>query len=304
LITDSKIESIKETVFEGEEVSDGVAVRQGVAIDGQKDLSVATEEEINDYTKLIALALLITALETGDRKEVEAVMDWSLISYNLTRSVVRDTMVNSATESWIHRHYLLDSEFLFNQNAKALDTLISQIVNRRIITYNGQERKRLSVILRESKKQGWSLSKVASEIRIGSGLNSRQQKALFNLQNGMIEKGLTAAEIKKASNQYIKNAIDYRIQLTAQYEATTAVNEGHLQLWDQLVKDKQISSESEKEWQAILDKKTGVPDKALNGQRVKLSEKFIDPTLTHPPIARPPLRGNCRCDLELIPKGV
>ncbi len=305
MISDKRIDQIKTDVYGSDDIPDDIAARYAVYIDSGKALKSSTEEEFGAFQKGLVLALLLTAIEKKDRTELKSLLDWSLINYDKSRDFTRKGLVNSALESWERRDYLKGSGFVFNPNSKKIDTALSKITRQRISTFNTQEHKRISVIMREARKQSWTDDMVAREIKRGAGLNSVQQKALYNLQRGMMTtEGMTKELFRKRSDEYIQKALNYRATLTAKWEAATVMNTGHALLWDQLVDEKLISEESEKEWVAILDHVTGVPDKAMHRQKVPISAKFVDPTLTYAPIDRPPLRGNCRCDMRLIPKGV
>lgn len=304
MITDKRIQDVKENVFEDETIPDDVTALNIISSDGAAELKPETEKEMSAFRKTLVLAAIAAAIQKKDRKEILTLTDWALIGYDQSRTVNRARMVEAAAESWRLRDLLKDKTFTFNPNAKSVDTAINDIIAERIFAFNKQESKRLSVILREAKKQNWTVNKIAEQIKTNAGLNSQQQQTLYNLQNKLFKDGLTQTQIDKKSSEYRKRALNYRAELTARYEAASAVNEGQLQLWKQLVDEEIIEDDSEKEWYAILDNVTGTPDRAMNGQRVKINEKFIDPTLTHAPIMRPPLRGNCRCTIHLRPKGV
>jgi len=304
VISNKRLQHIKENVFEDETIPDDVTMLHAVSEDAEAELKPETEKEMSTFKKGLIVAAIAAAIRKKDRKEILSLSDWALISYDQTRAIDRAKMVEAASESWRLRTSLKEKTFTFNPNAKGVDTALNKIIAERVLAYNKQESKRLSVILREAKKQSWGPNRIAEQIKAGAGLNSRQQQTLYNLQARLSKEGLTKSQIEKKTSEYQKKALSYRATLTARYEAASAVNEGQAQLWNQLVDDSIILDTSEKEWWAILDNLTGTPDRAMNGQRVPINDKFVDPTLTHAPLMRPPLRGNCRCTMRLIPKEV
>ena len=304
VLTKKRIDNTRESVFEGSDASDVVVATHLVSEDTIKDLGPAVSEEMDSFKAGLILLLLSTAISNKDKNALIELTDWALISYENTRAINRTALVNSAKESWIHRKYLPNSSFVFDQNSAKIDRSLARITRDRIAAYNRQEKKRLSVIMAEGKKQGWNSSKLALEIKRGAGLNSVQQKALYNIENGMRAKEMAPSAIKKKTDAYISKARAYRKDLSARWDAESAVNEGQLQLWNQVAEEEDLKGEPEKGWFAILDNVTGKADRAMDGQWVPLKDKFIDPTLTYAPVNRPPLRGNCRCGMDFRIKEV
>jgi len=299
--TPKQIARVREEKFSDEEMAtDGVVVRHIIAEETIVELSPIVSQESKQFKKSISITALVLALTEKDKDKLLYLTDWSLVNYDVSRGIERSRMVASAVESWKVRHFLPDSSFRFDINDKAIDKALSDIIQKRIRTYNQQERKRLSVILTEGNRNLWSSERIAAEIKRGAGLNAVQQKALFNRQKSLAAEGLSKAAILKQTDEYIETAKVYREEVTAKWESESVVNAGILILGYQLFKDKETEGEPSKQWISILDQVTGNADRALHGQVVLLSENFVDPTLTYPPTMRPPLRGNCRCSVDLI----
>lgn len=302
MVTENRIEREKSTTFEGRNASDSTVVRHILHDDTAKDLKPEVAKEINSYKRAISVKELSETIDSGDRGEVSNLINWNNIGYDGTRTINRAGLVAAGLAGWKFRDYLPEANFIFNQNSPQIDRALAKISRDRISAYNRQERKRLNLIISEGKRLGWSSNRIADEFKLSAGINSVQQRALYNLQKGLLAENVSPGAIKKQSSEYIARARNYRNTVTAEWLAASVVNEGQLQLWDQLEREEFVSSDTfGKEWEAILDDVTGTPDRAMNGQIVRLDQNFVDPTLTHAPLPRPPLRSNCRCGIKLSP---
>lgn len=295
---------LKEVFNNSEEASEDLIARYALTDLSVDVLSDVNESDFTTFKKSITIAALALALSEKDRKSVVAEADWALVDYGDYRNVLRKTAVKSAVDSWKYRDYLLGEDFTFNPNDKAIDRTVSNIASAKIKAYNSQEQKRISIVVREGRKHAWTPERTAAEIKRGAGLNSVQQKTLFNVQTGLVKEGFSKQQIGAKTSEYIDKAKSYRADMTARWDSVSAVNEGHSILWAQLVGVGLISENSRKEWVAILDQRTGESDAAMHGQVVKITDNFRDPLMVYPPLMRPPLRSNCRCDMRLVPKWI
>lgn len=300
MISSTRILQIKQDIFKDASVSDESAALEGVREDLTSSLRPDIFKEITTYKRGLIISSIADAIADDDRAELLKLTNWSHVNYDLSRATNRYGLVSASMNSWDNRTYLDASTFKFDQNSKNIDKFITALILQRILAFNIQEKKRISEIFRQGKSLLWSPNQIADQIKLTAGLNSVQQRTLFNIQKGLRAEGISAGVIAKRTDAYIAKAITYRTVLTSEWEASSSVNEGQLQLWNQLYEEDLLRDETRKEWLAILDNLTGTADRAMSGQIVPLNANFVDPTLTYAPLPRPPLRGNCRCTIQLI----
>jgi len=296
----SSIDTVRDSTFGGNpEATDSIISRHIIAVETEKELVEIVEAEHSRYKSYLTIPLLLLAIRSG-KKDLIATTDWSKIDYDASRVLEREAMVRSAVETASLTKFIADSGFNLNINDKKFDSSLSKLMQTRIKSYNHQETKRISTIMSEAKRRQWTDERIALEIKRGAGLNSIQQKSILNMQRKMAEDGIPVYKIAENIDSYIESAKKYRAELTAKWESQSIVNEATLLVGALYLASTFGSEKVGKEWSAILDMKTGSSDRAMNGQIVGLNELFVDPLLTYSPLMRPPLRGNCRCTIELV----
>lgn len=118
--------------------------------------------------------------------------------------------------------------------------------------------------------------------KFGVGVNeTTQEKLSKSLAEGIIE-GEGISDLTNRVNAVYKEYPDYRSELIARTETTTANNEGFIEGY------KQSGVATHKEWVAVLDDRTRPEHVKLNGNIIKLDKAFANGL-------QYPQEPNCRC---------
>ena len=125
------------------------------------------------------------------------------------------------------------------------------------------------------------------------GLTERQSLAVDNLRMNLLEQEVHPKIIDKNVNQYADRLLNYRADMISRTETLRAANEGTMGLWDQLVEQGVIDSQTaQKKFIVTPDDKLCDFCADYDGVTVGLDEEFDD--------GDPPLHPNCRCCVGLV----
>ena len=262
-------------------------------------LRVDFSDAINQMESELSEAGLKTAIATGKTSAVAKQVKWKGELFASADDNLRGAIRESAENS---ERFLptVSADPIYNQKAKPVDAWVNHYAKQRLQQMDSQTRKVVKDVLKQKANEGLTTAQTAKKLRERIGLNSIQAQAMNNLEKGLIKKGKTEKQIEKVKNQYKARAIKHRAKMIANTEAIDAVNFGQLELWQQAREQGLIDNKvARKNWLVTPDDKLCPYCRAMDGQKRKLDEKFVDPSGTFEPVYTPTLHPFCRCSMYL-----
>jgi hypothetical protein len=129
--------------------------------------------------------------------------------------------------------------------------------------------------LAEMVRSGMSVEKTAKLFRDQIGLTPNLSKAVANYRAELEAKGMAAERIERLVERKTRQLLAYRGRLIARTEAQDAATFGQNEAWKQAAEEGLIDIGTfEREWVTTSNPCPEVCD-GMNGQRVKLGEKFL-----------------------------
>jgi SPP1 gp7 family putative phage head morphogenesis protein len=141
-------------------------------------------------------------------------------------------------------------------------------------------------------REGDASGSAARAIRSMVGLNKRQARAVQAYREELIASGASPDQVAAKVDRYAEKKLRERARAIARTETLAALNEGARDVWRDAAKKGLLSDEAVKEWIVTPDEKLCDICEPLNGQQVKLGEKF---DTANGPLDGPPAHPNCRC---------
>jgi hypothetical protein len=161
----------------------------------------------------------------------------------------------------------------------------------------------LKRLLTQAYDEGLTAKETAKLIEEHVGLTERDIIQRKRLIDGMIESGLSDAEVETWSKKWTKAKIKYRAQVIADNELVDAGNQGQHRLWDQAIDGGLLDKTVTKQWIVTPDEKLCQLCGPMSSPQPGISVVLINEMYETPagPVFIPSdIHVRCRCSERIL----
>lgn len=158
---------------------------------------------------------------------------------------------------------------------------------------DNETRANITRIIGRAFTDGLDIPDTARAVREVVGLTPQWANAVYNFQQGLIDKGSDPHYIDKMVGQYSDHLLDVRSETIARTEVLESSNEGRAQGWSQAAEHGLFNAATAtKEWSAGRGERTCEICGALDGTEVAMEDGWeVDGEV----LMMPPAHPRCRC---------
>ncbi len=187
--------------------------------------------------------------------------------------------------------------FNFDSTTPRAINTINEIGGKMITNISSETRKAINNQITLALQEGLGADKTADNIVNIIGLTDRDRKAVNNLNNRLIEEGISQTRVDKIRKDYAERLRVSRSRTIARTELMNSANAGHLEMALQGIEQGVIpSNQVYKEWIVTPDDRLCKYCAPMDGQEVKIDEPFVSALGS---VYRPNLHINCRCVMSI-----
>lgn len=151
-------------------------------------------------------------------------------------------------------------------------------------------------------REGLPPRKTARLIRDMVGLTGRDVRAVANLRERMIARGISGVSLDRQSQSYANKLLRRRTENIVRTETMSAASQGQAELWRQAAEDGLLPSEVNRVWIVTPDDRLCEVCEPMDGQVVAAGEMFV--TGDGDEVEMPPAHPSCRCSWGLTTEKV
>ena len=267
----------------------------GLADGARPEMIAAFLKAVAKTQNAFVLKRVERALESGDTKQAIDTIPWDTFAaeLNVVTAIFHDIYNKSGTNAVKYLPKKIETTVSFNTtNPKSLE-FIGKYTGDMITQITEETKLGVRAVIDRSFRQGAPPRESAKYIKNLVGLTEKQSIAVDNLRTSLLEQEVHPKIIDKNVNQYADRLLNYRADMISRTETLRAANEGTMGLWDQLVEQGVIDSQTaQKKFIVTPDDKLCDFCADYDGVTVGLDEEFDD--------GDPPLHPNCRCCVGLV----
>jgi len=165
----------------------------------------------------------------------------------------------------------------------------------------GESRQAIRAVITDAFETGMQPTDLMAAIEDSVGLNQPQAKSLAKFRQGLVDAGVSPAQVEIRARQLAEAMRKRRAAVIARTELIDVASEGQEQLWRQAVQAEQLDPKQARRFWLValddrLDTKICEPIPFMNPAGVALNEPFETP---EGPKMRPTAHPNCRCTVAL-----
>lgn len=267
------------------------------------------EKDMVGYLKAALLSLrgsvsdaqLVKLMQTANPEEVFAAMKSGVeaVAVNLAHEMEDAVLAGAALAS----AEAVGGAVVIDAGRPAIQSWLSANAARLVKDIDDQQRKALRAVITDGVMQGRHPRQLAKDVKAVIGLNQQQAGAVNKLRATLLAKGKSPAQVDAAVSRYADRLLSQRARTIAHTESMSAVNQGRMALWEQLVADGGLATTDEHEWLTGADEMVCPWCKQLHGTVLPIGNEF-SATVKGRTIkaTMPPLHPQCRCTTALVLK--
>lgn len=164
--------------------------------------------------------------------------------------------------------------FVFNPAAPHLKQVIATQVGSNIVAIEQGTLASVRGIVADAITTGRHPYSAAKQIRQVVGLTPKQSQAVERFRKMLIEDGLTGDKLNKRVGTYANRKLAQRAEAIARTETATALNNGRMELWEQLQVDGGLPADQKHKWVTADDERRCEICEGLDGDVVLLGATF------------------------------
>lgn len=253
--------------------------------------------------KSIDPVLLLNAVISGNRSNIDKVLNWQLTTEKMMKMQknFRDTAFKAAQET--------NNIMKFNTDPKMSYAFryINQYASLKIKNIDKETYEAITAVLNRSFKGELTNKEVANSIKNFIGLDERRYNALMSYQNALYKDGYPEKVIQKMVEDRRKIMIKQRATVIARTESMSASNYGNLAMYKDQV-DRGIIDKNKycMAWMITPDDRLCDRCQQMKNQKVDIGSNFKNVGLKYMSETHftesPPLHPQCRCTIYLALK--